>query len=289
MNDHAPSYTVGKLALGTVQFGLNYGISNSAGQTTQQEVVTILKSSLVFGLNVLDTAFMYGTSEEVLGNTGLNSQFKIISKYPVPEAGLKIADYLQKSLNRLQVGSLYGYLAHSADSLLENKLEWIELKNLKATGLVSKIGYSLYSPEQLKNLLSREMIPDLVQVPYNVFDRRFEPWFGILKNNNVEIHTRSSFLQGLLLVDPKELSSYFDPVRKNLMEIRGRFASVEELSGALLYFCTNNPMIDQVIMGVNDANQLGQNIKSILSAPLMNWSPFENISDEILLPFNWPK
>jgi hypothetical protein len=74
-----------------------------------------------------------------------------------------------------------------------------------------------------------------------------------------------------------------------LISIRGRFTSNEELSGALLYFCANNSMIDRVVVGVNDSNQLIQNIKSILKSRYMDWTRFENINEDILLPFNWPK
>jgi aryl-alcohol dehydrogenase-like predicted oxidoreductase len=289
MNNGNPSRILNKLALGSVQFGLDYGISNSYGQTTQQEVINILELSLEYGINFIDTAYMYGSSEEALGNSGLIEQFKIVSKFPSIETGTKITEYLEKSLSRLRVTSLYGYIAHSADILIKNRLLWVELKNLQMKGVVSKIGFSLYFPEQLKSLLSLGMIPDLVQVPYNVLDRRFEPLFAILKEYRTEIHTRSSFLQGLLLLDPLSLPSYFEPIRKDLISIRGRFTSNEELSGALLYFCANNSMIDRVVVGVNDSNQLIQNIKSILKSRYMDWTRFENINEDILLPFNWPK
>ncbi|MBC7757325.1 MAG: aldo/keto reductase, partial [Phormidesmis sp. FL-bin-119] len=100
--------------LGTVQFGLNYGISNDKGQTTKMEIGNILSKSLQFGVDMLDTASAYGESEKSIGKH-ISRSFKIISKFP---GSVKCSDDIKASLNEsllnLNVESLYGYLAHDA-------------------------------------------------------------------------------------------------------------------------------------------------------------------------------
>lgn len=288
MVDRSKSRVIGKLALGTAQFGSFYGISNSKGQTTSNEAFQILTLAEQQGIEVLDTALLYGTSEEVLGSLGSTiASFKIISKYPKLEPGQRVSECLTKSMARLGVENLYAFLAHSPDSLTQ--VEWEELGSQKEMGLIRKIGYSLYNPEQLERLLDQGMIPDLVQIPFNVLDRRFESWLGVLQNLQVEVHTRSAFLQGLLLMDPQSLSPYFEPVRPFLESIRTNFYSTAELAGALLFFCANNPAIDKVVIGVNDVVQLDSNITSLGAASPMNWNPFELVNEDILLPYHWPK
>ena len=70
-----------KLVLGTVQFGLNYGIANTVGQVTVAEVRNILQVAEEAGIDTLDTAVNYGNSEQVLGEVGVKN-FKVITKIP---------------------------------------------------------------------------------------------------------------------------------------------------------------------------------------------------------------
>jgi len=128
-----------------------------------------------------------------------------------------------------------------------------------------------------------------VQLPYNVFDRRFEPLLADLRKMEVEVHSRSPFLQGLFFLNPDSLPSHFDQVKPFLHEIRNRFPVSNELSGALLSFCVENPLIDRVVIGVNTAEQLTQNLegnKGIMFKT--NWDRFEVKDESILLPYQWP-
>lgn len=279
-----------KLAIGTAQFGLDYGISNTYGQTSSAEVTKILQLAHQSGIKTLDTAWGYGSSEEVLGETIPDKKaFQIISKFPAVDSGRSVSHYVQQSLARLGIKSFYGYLAHTADVLKQNKSVWNELQQLKKQGLVSKIGYSLYSPEELKELLSLNMIPDLVQVPYNVLDRRFESYFEMLREKGIEIHTRSAFLQGLFFTDPENLPEFFDSIKSELQQIKNKFSSVIELSGSLLYFCASHPAVSKVVVGVNTAAQLVQNLDSLRNVKIKEWPIFSLKDESILLPYHWPK
>ena len=284
-----PTDLLKEIVLGTVQFGLNYGISNQTGQTPPNEVSKILNFAWDHGVSTLDTAFSYGNSEKVLGEC-MENNFKIITKFSY-ETNLAIIEKdFYKSLKLLEQKKVYGLLAHEADSIIKQPKIWDLLQVLKNNGFVEKIGYSLYYPKDLEILLSLGHIPDLIQIPYNLIDRRFEPYFNELKNKGCEIHVRSVFLQGLFFLDPNQLSDFFNDVKPLIEDLRQSFQSTEELSAFLIRTSLNSE-IDKVVIGVNHLSQL-QNIVSGLSVPQKQFDlqvDHFNIDEKIILPFNWPK
>lgn len=279
---------VEKLALGTVQFGLNYGISNATGQTDREEIMNILAAASQMGVNMLDTASVYGESEKLIGEIDSHS-FKIVSKFPAVANSLDLITCLKDSLSKLKVNSLYGYLAHDADTLLRNPTIWLDLQELKNEEIVSKIGYSLYQPQQLADLLNAGCKPDIVQIPYSFADRRFEKQFNELKDIGCEIHVRSVFLQGLFFLIPADLGRFFDPAKPMLQALRNHFNSNNQIASFLLNFAIAQPQIDKIVFGVNTATQFMQNVKDID----IEYLPFDfedvEIPEDILLPYKWPK
>jgi aryl-alcohol dehydrogenase-like predicted oxidoreductase len=257
-----------KIALGTVQFGVNYGISNKVGKTPQAEVSAILSAARGNGVSVIDTASLYGDSEAVLGQSlPPNSGFKIVTKTPqfagqtlIESDAQQLEDTLRASLAKLGTASVYGLLIHRADDLLlpGGDLLMARLLRLKQNGLVSKVGVSVYSGQQIDRVLERFPI-DLIQLPINVLDQRLlqSGHLQKLKRAGVEIHARSAFLQGLLLMEQQEIPGYFDSERGRL-ESYHRFIREQGLTPlqAALGFVTGIPEIDQVVCGVNDARQL---------------------------------
>lgn len=272
-----------KLGLGTVQFGLPYGISNKKGKTPAGEVAKILATAKSYKIDVLDSASAYGSSEEVLGQNDLCS-FKMVSKFMPLSMGESISIQLEDSLKKLGLRSLYGYLAHRPMDILEHPEQWKDLQKLKDDDKVKKIGFSLNEPKELEQLLEKGYYPDLVQVPYSYFDRRFEAGIKELKSKGCEIHTRSSFLQGLFFMDPEKLDGFFGEIKPLLTEIQKK----EPLNGALLKFVLEKSFIDKVIIGVENESQLMQNLESLEKAPSL--PELENkISENILIPSTWPK
>ncbi len=197
-----------KIGLGTVQFGVKYGISNSQGQTPADEVARILHQAHQRGMQVIDTAIGYGNAEQVLGDNDC-SRFRVVSKFMSVEGDVTITSQLHKSLANLRINALYGFLAHRPVSLIDAPEQWAELLGLKQKGLVQKIGFSLNTPEELDALLAHGMVPDLVQVPYNYFDNRFKSRLIDLKTKGCEVHTRSAFLQGLFFMDINTSQPFF--------------------------------------------------------------------------------
>lgn len=275
-----------KIALGTVQFGLDYGISNNTGKTSIDEVGEILAYCKENNIDTLDTAFGYGDSERVLGKFDLNG-FKIVSKFLDSNSSkdLYLKQQLEQSLECLNVTRLYGYLAHRP--LQVTGRDWQCLQELKKEGSIKKIGFSFNQPEEVDIVLNNGFIPDLVQAPFNYLDSRFTQKFVKLKElkPEVEIHTRSVFLQGLFFMDPTVLPVFFEPIKKALQEIE----TIENKAGALLRYVLAQPFIDKVVIGVNQKWQLTQNMAQIKEAEILKHYNSIIFPEECLKPSNWPK
>jgi glutamate-1-semialdehyde 2,1-aminomutase/spore coat polysaccharide biosynthesis protein SpsF len=252
-----------EIGLGTVQFGVDYGVSNSRGKTPFDEVVRILKAAAAGGVSWLDTGSMYGDSEEVLGKAlrSAGGEFRIVTKTPHfvdAEISDANADHLEEcfhaSLRKLRRSSVEGLLLHNPQDLFKPGWEklWQRMLALKAQGLVRKIGASVYNPQQTRNL-PEEVHPDIVQLPLNFLDQRFlhSGELQRLKSLGVETHVRSIFLQGLLLLDPGRLPAYFQSVRGHLLMIQEtlRKTSFEPLE-APFSWAERVAGIDVLVVGV---------------------------------------
>jgi len=275
---------VSKIVLGTVQFGCHYGI-NSAGRPNEEEVRSILQKSADAGITKLDTSSAYGDSESVLGACMPSDvNFHIISKYP--KSDMSVREKFMDSLKRLKVLKLYGYLLHHFELYCNNKAIWNEFIKLKQEGLVEKIGFSLYTTEELE-LLLRDNVPfDLLQVPYNIFDKQFEPYLQMLKERGVEIHVRSTFLQGLFFMNREKLPKKLQPFKSYLLQL-DEYAREHQISVAEVALNHNlhNPAIDGVLIGVDNQSQLIKNLQSIRNERVE--FDIHVHEKELLNPVNW--
>ncbi len=299
-----------KLVLGTVQFGMKYGLNNTHGQPTTDESFAILDAALAAGIDTFDTAWAYGTAEDVLGAwlsaRGLAGKVKVISKMK-PHAvndypdGTKAIDVvrmeLEKSLKRLHVESLDGYLFHSPHYIyLSHMVKG--LQKAREAGMVKNIGVSIYDePEALQ---AAELGVDYVQVPYNAFDQRLDAtdFFDLAKKNNVTVFARSPFLQGLLLMPPSELPehlSYIRPYLEQFIEIIKRY-NLSPTESSLL-FVNAHCRADYIVFGVETLSQLKEDIVIMNnSAPALEggWiseieNCFKHINHGAVNPSLWSK
>lgn len=289
-----------KLALGTVQFGVDYGISNKGGKTSQDEVGAILAAAERVGVRVIDTAALYGDSETVLGRSlPPEAAFDIVTKTPVfPKQRLEdvdaqlLEDTLRASLAKLGRTSVYGLLMHRAEDILMpgGDLLFARLLSLRHNGLVGKIGVSVYSGRQIDQVLERFSL-DLIQLPLNVLDQRLlrSGHLQKLKAVGVEIHARSAFLQGLLLMARHEVPDYFMPVRQLLDSYRA-FAREQGLTPlqAALAFVSNIQEIDQVICGVNNAGQFHELCDAAqIEVDFRKFADFATADEAMVNPAMW--
>lgn len=256
-----------KLALGTVQFGLPYGIANQNGQVTRSDAKSMLQLASDNGINMLDTAIAYGESETCLGEVGTKG-FQIVTKLPaVPDNCADVSVWIQEqvssSLLRLGVTEVYGLLLHRPQQLSESFGDAIyqTLQDLKNAGWVKKIGVSIYSPFELESLFARYRV-DLVQAPFNLVDRRLHTsgWLHRLKNEGVEIHIRSAFLQGLLLLPREKIPAKFSCWSGLWNRWHDWLAQHPTVSAvqACLGFPLSFPEIDRVVVGADSVSQLQQ-------------------------------
>lgn len=257
-----------KLALGTVQFGLPYGITNTAGQVAEDEVTRILHRARELGLEVLDTAAAYGESERVLGRCGREAHaFQLYTKtLPAGQAGVdaaairRVVQGVHGSLSNLGVERLDGLLVHHAGDLLGEGGQdlYAALLGLKAEGVIERLGVSVYSVDEAREATKRYHI-DAMQLPLNVLDQSFASSGELvrLKQAGVEIHTRSAFLQGVLLAD--KLPAFLHTLAPGFARFKAvcAQAGMSQLEGSLA-FLRQQGVIDHVVVGVLDVGQLEQ-------------------------------
>jgi aryl-alcohol dehydrogenase-like predicted oxidoreductase len=285
-----------RLALGTAQFGLDYGINNVRGKVPKDEAFNILDIALNGGIDTIDTAVSYGNSQEVIGEylKERGKKFKVISKLSA-DSKEEVRRVVHDSLKALGLDNIYGYLLHDFSQYLRFPKIWGALEELKSKGKIKKMGFSLYHPRDLDRLLNADIKFDLIQVPYSVFDQRFAPYFGRLKKNNVEIHARSVYLQGLVFKRPDQLSGDFLGIKSKLRSLAELSAEAGvSIASLCLNFAVLDKNIDKIVAGVDSA----ANISEILGAlnetdrvkGIYHKLSFLREDDEkIILPFNWKK
>lgn len=285
-----------KIALGTANFGQRYGVANLAGHLSSDQIKAILHEAFASGIRHLDTAVAYGDSEKVLGRVGLRGWSIITKLPPLPpeeqDAQRWVHRLVAQSLERLNIQSLEGVLMHRPADLLESSGQEIydALHGCKTEGFVSKIGISIYDPSELDSIICRYPL-DIVQAPYNVLDRRLATsgWMQRLHSKGLEIHVRSAFLQGLLLMAREDRPAKFNrwnPVWNAWHEwLCGN--KIEALHACLGWVMTH-PEVTKIVVGVDGLRHL----REILSAnELESPVPPESLARndlDLINPSRWP-
>jgi len=258
---------IGKLGLGTVQFGLDYGVTNLRGRVSPDKAARIVGDAIAAGIRVFDTAAAYGNSENILGQTLRHPEARIVTKLPAL-AGESIdasaidglRQIFEQSLKLLQRQSVDGLLLHRPDDLGKpggDKLARL-LEEMKIAGLCRKIGVSVYDAAQIK-AAQKAMSVELVQAPANLLDQRLlrDGSLQALKQAGCEVHVRSAFLQGLLIGLNGALPAYFQRYAPMLDRVRAtasgaRLSTLELALGFLL----DQTAVDHIIVGVTRTEEL---------------------------------
>ena len=276
-----------KIILGTVQWGLNYGISNKNGIPSISELNEILSFAKRVGIKMLDTASSYGEAEQKIGDNA-KGEFDIITKIGTSSMTCSIEEELKFSLKKLKLKSVYGCLFHDVNNLLKKPSIWNEMIELKDLGLIKKIGYSLYHPDELKKLLSLDFVPDLIQIPFNLVDRRFEPYLKELKKMKTEIHARSIFLQGLLLNFEMMSERKF----VNWQQIWGaykewlKFSELSPLEACISHVSSYG-CISKLVVGIDNLLQLKQIILASKNKSVRAPESLLSNDNKLINPLSW--
>ena len=286
-----------KLALGTAQFGMNYGISSSSGRVQINEVKKILDYAKSINIDMLDTASTYGKSEKTLGELNVED-FRVVTKTrhftnsKLTDDDLNLLNHdFNNSLQDLKIDSLYGLLIHNTDDLMKPGASKIFefMQNLKTTKKIKKIGVSIYENIHLNFVLDNFDI-DLVQLPLNIFDRRLidNGMLKLLSQKGIEIHARSIFLQGLMLMQNSSRPRKFDRW-DSLWYLWSEWLNDYKISPleASVRYAMSFSEVSKALVGIDSVNQLME----IMSAASGVLPPIPNelyTDDPLLLnPSNW--
>lgn len=279
---------VRRLGLGTAQFGYAYGISNTVGQVPLTEVRAILARAEQAGVSLLDTAANYGKAEQVLAQCDTGA-FRMISKTISVKAGIPaMAARARESARAL--GRLDALLVHAVSDLLGSDGDevWRTLRQLKDEGVTKAIGISAYVASD-PAALARRFRPDIMQVPFSLLDQRLlhDGSLSRLKELGVEIHARSLFLQGLLLMaQPPEKLRDAVPL---LRAVRDRIAAARSTPlAAAVSFVLSRPEVDVAVVGVTSRRELDEVLTAAPSTlPAQDWAACALEDERILTPSRW--
>jgi aryl-alcohol dehydrogenase-like predicted oxidoreductase len=284
---------IDKLILGTVQFGLKYGISNKLGKPSEKQVYEMLDFAYSKGITKIDTADAYGNASEIIGkyNNITSNKFEINTKFKIDDSKLKAQ--LENSLEKLNTSFITAYFYHSYTEFI--KYPWLkeQLLELKEKGLIKRVGLSVYENEEFISASETDFI-DVIQFPFNILDNLSQrgKQIKIAKKNGKILQVRSVYLQGLFFKARTEIPSKLKSLLPHIDEIR-RIAynagtSIKQL--ALSYVLQQNE-IDNILFGVDTIQQLKENIELsqiVLSENVLNEINQIDVKEfQLLYPKNW--
>lgn len=283
-----------RLGLGTVQLGMDYGVAANARQASRDEACAILELAERSGIEVLDTAATYGSSEEVLGRLlRPGAPMRIVTKTVPLKAGLDAVRIgIDRSGARLAPTPVDTILVHSAQDLLGAEGGALSelLRAVKAEGQCRRIGISAYVADGPLDL-ARRFRPDVMQVPLSILDQRLavDGSLAGLKELGVEVHLRSVFLRGVVFLETGALPVPLRHLATALARLHGivRAAGATPLEAALAY-ALGQPAADVVLVGVNRAGELAEIVAAAARPPpVLDWSAFAMDDPVLLTPWLW--
>ncbi|MDL5048255.1 aldo/keto reductase [Oscillatoria amoena NRMC-F 0135] len=283
-----------KLILGTVQFGLDYGINNSTGKPSKEQVFKIFEAAANAGVAILDTADAYGNASELIGEffSVSKTRFEINTKFKA-EGGKSITEQLTHSLGQLNTERINIYFYHRFDEMVKFPETLAELGKLRNQSRINKIGVSVYGNDEFEIAVNTPEV-DAIQLPFNLLDNHSQrgELLKQAKQKGKEIQVRSVFLQGLFFKKLSDYPSYLSPLKPYMQTIN----QIEEDSGMgmealALSYALAQPQIDNVLIGVDTLEQLQQNLSysdTALPANIISHiNAIEVAETELLYPKNW--
>lgn len=291
---------ISKLSLGTVQFGLNYGIANRNGQPNQDDINNIIDYVIDNGINTFDTAQAYGVSEQVLGKALRDKnreELFIISKL---KSNLFLNDLklnIQSSLDNLEIDTLFGLLLHDSKLLYNWNSNYEKLiKDLIDSKKIKYFGVSIYTNKDFELALKNDSIK-IIQIPFNIFDQRAitKKWLKKAKENNKLIFIRSIFLQGLFFLDIQQLKGNLILAKPYLEQLLNLQKKLNLTSAELAMSYVDTLATDSVLLfGCDTLRQAKENIYNYNNLPTLEQdileeiqTLFKDIPEQITNPSLW--
>ena len=283
-----------KIILGTAQFGMEYGISRPQGMLSDHSLSEILLFAHQANIKFIDTAPAYGNAQTRIGKicSDLGLSFHFISK--IPKCSPKqVIPIIQKTLDDLKIQKLDATLIHDYPHFQNNRPLWDQLSKAREKNLTTRVGFSLYHPEELQAVIKEIQDCNIVQIPFNIWDQRFAPLLKKADELKIAVHARSIFLQGAFFLNPDQLPDFLLPTKTHLLFLnefcKNHKISISHLA---LSFALSQPMLEGVVLGVHSASQLQQNCSAQLPPSLL--SLFQNqatrlppLDTNVLIPKYW--
>ena len=284
-----------KIAIGTANFGMQYGVANSQGKLSKNSVAEILGLAKSLGVTCLDTANAYGESQKVLGEFGVRD-WRVVSKISsIPRDCEDVRSFVRAEidliLTSLNLSEFDTVLVHNPKDLMGNVSEIVyeELQKAKSRGQVEKIGVSIYDPSDLESITSRFQL-DVVQAPINVFDSRLQDsgWLDRLVSMGVEVHARSVFLQGVLLSAIAQSNDFFKPW-KTTFERWNRFAESSGTSAMMncIKHVNSYDKVTFAVVGVDSAQNLSEVFDAFSARPQRINEDNFGVDSQLINPARW--
>lgn len=294
-----------ELCLGTVQFGMDYGILNTKKPPVENSI-KCLDYATQNGVRAIDTATAYGDAEEIVGqflskhtiardNLWISTKFKPNTLDDVKPELYKnvIRDNICNSLKQLHTDYVDAYYLHSAryafdDNILE------ALYEVKKEGLARDVGVSIYEPEEAYACFESEYV-DIIQAPYSIFDHRMKNTGVFDRADRCKIDTRSAFIQGLIIMGENDIPAFLSGARPIINKIDGicKETGLSRVELALAYV-KREEAISHLVFGVDSIEQLKEDIvlfQSDVDNNLLQHieDEFDNIDAAIVMPSLWKK
>ena len=300
-----------KLTLGTVQLGLNYGIANVSGKPSLDKAFRILDAAFENGIRSFDTAYAYGDSEVVLGkyfarNNKAAQESLITTKIALDpynrlskkELEDKVSEMTRKSLERLRMDSVDTLMLHRVTDLNTYKDDIVSaLTKVVEKGYVSKIGVSVYTPEDIAEMLKYDEL-ECVQLPINIIDTRLirDGLLSSLKKSRVSVYARSVFLQGLFFMSPENLPPKLSGAKVYLDKLNDLCKELDMTMAELaLGYIRDIKEIDSLVIGAETVEQIDENVKLINGRKIPDGymksirEYFNDVPDFYLEPWRWER
>lgn len=296
-----------RLCLGTVQFGLDYGIIGQK-KPDLEYAVRCLDYATQNGISAIDTAKAYGTAEEVVGTfigrhtVSRNDLFistklvpNLLDKYREEQYREVVKSELENQLKTLHLDYVDAYLFHSARYAF-NEAALEALGFVTQVGLAKKVGVSVYDPEEAKACFRNPYV-NFLQAPYSIFDHRMKE-AGVFEKEaygDCEIHTRSAFIQGLIALNPEQIPPFLskaEPIVKKIDKICSE-NGYNRVELAMAYI-KKEEAITHLVFGVDSLEQLKEDIELFqkdVPLELLNQmeDEFKDIEAGIVMPSLWKK
>jgi aryl-alcohol dehydrogenase-like predicted oxidoreductase len=288
------SSLIARLALGTAQFGLPYGVSNTGGQVPDAQVKAILKAATKAGVDMLDTAAAYGDAESIVARAtaDLGRPFLIVSKTPPGARIDTVLAAVRRSAELAGGNGLDTILVHHPKDLAGHAGDrlWRALYDLANEGAARRIGLSASFEDRPSDLAAR-FSPSVIQLPVSLFDQRLvrDGTLAALAARGIEIHARSIFLQGLLFATAQQLSAPIQHIapgleaRRKLIVARG----VSLVEAATAYVLAQ-PEIRRIVVGMTGLRELDEIFAAAaVPPPDIPWSEIAIDDATVLNPSRW--